>query len=315
MPGLYGDERVTLRKGILYRRPRGSSGPYFPFGAMASGEYAFEVDEIEVPFTQAARGGTWAALKRPKKMTLTAALYDFTPENEALGLAGTMTHEAAGTATDEPVTLYAGANVPLAHIPTAISEVKLAAGATAPTRANSTAYAVGDFYVPATPNGHYYKVIAAGTSGSTPPTFATDGTTFADGTATVQDMGLIVLAAGSYVRSRGGIFVPPAATFGGITATQGVAALVTYTYPDVTRIDAMTAVGQEWELYYEADDEMQAGDVMRAWFYRATFGPATRMPLYTEEPGQIELTATVLADPSITDPDVSQFHHVEKKAA
>lgn len=59
-------------------------------------------------------------------------------------------------------------------------------------RQNSHAYAVGDRYVPASANGHWYQVTVAGTSASSPPTFATDRTTFTDGTATVQDMGLLV---------------------------------------------------------------------------------------------------------------------------
>lgn len=60
----------------------------------------------------------------------------------------------------------------------------------APARANSTAYAVGDMYLPATPNDHVYICTVAGTSAGSPPTFTTDGTTFADGTATFDDAGL-----------------------------------------------------------------------------------------------------------------------------
>jgi hypothetical protein len=61
-------------------------------------------------------------------------------------------------------------------------------------RANTTAYLVGAFYVPAIANAHYYKCTIAGTSAGAPPTFKTDGTTFADGTATFIDMGLIIKA-------------------------------------------------------------------------------------------------------------------------
>lgn len=60
----------------------------------------------------------------------------------------------------------------------------------APARANSTAYAVGDMYLPATPNDHVYICTVAGTSAGSPPSFTTDGTTFADGTATFDDAGL-----------------------------------------------------------------------------------------------------------------------------
>lgn len=46
----------------------------------------------------------------------------------------------------------------------------------------STPYAVGDIIIPATPNGHTYKCVQAGTSGSSTPTFPTgSGATVADG--------------------------------------------------------------------------------------------------------------------------------------
>lgn len=57
-------------------------------------------------------------------------------------------------------------------------------------RANSTVYAVGDIYRPATPNGHAYRCIVAGTSAGAPPTFSTvSWQTFADGTATFAEIG------------------------------------------------------------------------------------------------------------------------------
>jgi hypothetical protein len=64
-------------------------------------------------------------------------------------------------------------------------------GLNADDRANSTAYAVGDIYVPAVANSHWYICTVAGTSAGSAPTFTTNGTTFADGTATFKDMGVI----------------------------------------------------------------------------------------------------------------------------
>lgn len=64
-------------------------------------------------------------------------------------------------------------------------------GDAAIARVNTTAYIVGDTYIPAVANAHWYKCTVAGTSAGSAPTFKTDGTTFADGTATFKDMGLI----------------------------------------------------------------------------------------------------------------------------
>jgi len=61
---------------------------------------------------------------------------------------------------------------------------------TIPTRPVSTAVVVGQMYIPATPNGHWYEVVTAGTTGAGTPTYTTNGTNFSDGGATVKDMGI-----------------------------------------------------------------------------------------------------------------------------
>ncbi len=71
----------------------------------------------------------------------------------------------------------------------------------ATNRANSTAYTVGQIYVPATPNDHAYVCTVAGTSDAAPPTFNTAGSTHTDGTATFKDIGTItgLTAATDYI--------------------------------------------------------------------------------------------------------------------
>lgn len=68
-------------------------------------------------------------------------------------------------------------------------------GVHAATRANTTAYVVGDAVIPATPNLHWYMAVAAGTSSGTPPTYPTNGGTVVDGGVTWRDMGTIILVA------------------------------------------------------------------------------------------------------------------------
>ena len=58
------------------------------------------------------------------------------------------------------------------------------------SRVNSTVLTTGQYYIPTTPNGHYYECTATGTTDASEPTYKTDGTTFTDGTATIQDLGL-----------------------------------------------------------------------------------------------------------------------------
>lgn len=79
-------------------------------------------------------------------------------------------------------------------------------------RANSTFYATNAVVQPATPNGYYYKITAAGTSGGSIPTYPTTyGQTVVDGTATWKCMGrtTLVLPYGSSLRGRGRAIARP----------------------------------------------------------------------------------------------------------
>ncbi len=70
--------------------------------------------------------------------------------------------------------------------------------AAAATWVIGTAYSVGDLVKPTTPNSHYYRCTVAGTShAATEPTWPTNGSTVTDGTATWDDAGTLVLAAGT----------------------------------------------------------------------------------------------------------------------
>lgn len=313
MPARYGNEHSSMKKGLLSRRPVGSTGPYFPFGNCSVINTGGETEKKEVKRFQRGGGGNANSFERLSSVPLNITMLDFTVENQALALLGLASSTAAGTATDEEARLFAGAITPLAHIPTAITSVKVKAAA----RANSTAYAVGDLYVPATPNTHVYKVTVAGTSAASPPSFTTDGTTFADGTATVQDIGLQVVNAANYAKTLGGVYVADGATFNGIDASVGLPVLVSYTYPAVETVQAMVGVGQEWELYYEGEDELQSGLVTRAWYYRAKFSAAKQVDMVTDDPSSLEITGELLPDDSITDPEASQYFFIEtvKKAA
>jgi len=68
-----------------------------------------------------------------------------------------------------------------------------AADSWATTRANTTVYAVGDIVRPATPNGHLYRCVVAGTSAGSPPSFSTvGGQDTADGTVTWNEIGTFI---------------------------------------------------------------------------------------------------------------------------
>lgn len=146
--------------------------------------------------------------------------------------------------------------------------VRIKEGDDAADRVNSTAYVVGDTYVPATPNAHWYACTIAGTSAGSPPSFSTTGTTFADGTATFKDMGLIIVASTADVNYRidttyAFLSVTPAGTIA--TANAAWAAIlpgekislhVDYTPVAGTREQIKTGAGAKLDgrLKYVADN-------------------------------------------------------------
>lgn len=107
-----------------------------------------------------------------------------------------------------------------------VGSVTVALGAD--NRANNAEVAKGDVVVPAVSNGHIYVYTVAGVSANAPPTLPTDGTTVADGTATLLDLGEIsALVAGvDYVIDNDlGLLSTPVAGKIGAAAAKGYAAM------------------------------------------------------------------------------------------
>lgn len=141
---------------------------------------------------------------------------------------------------------------------------------TGAARANTTGYTKGQIYQPATPNNHLYACTVAGTSAASPPTFTTDGTTFADGTATFIDLGVINgLVSGTDFFGDGpnGLISIPAAgklaalykaaITAGLAATEfSINATVAYTQPlNVrTEVRAGTASSKKVRMLFKADN-------------------------------------------------------------
>src|SRR5262245_25836462 len=97
------------------------------------------------------------------------------------------THEMKSDVTNEVTgTAYVAGGVTLSSK----TLVYTPADSWATARANSTAYALGDVVRPATPNGHLYLCLVAGTSGGSIPTWPTvSRNCVADGTVTWAEIG------------------------------------------------------------------------------------------------------------------------------
>lgn len=115
------------------------------------------------------------------KAALTTSAY--TPNLDTHEFFSDVTNEITGTG-------YSAGGVALSSKTIAYT----AANSWGVSRANSTAYAVGDIVRPATGNGRLYRCIVAGTSGGSIPTYPTvSGQTVTDGSVTWAEIGRGVL--------------------------------------------------------------------------------------------------------------------------
>jgi hypothetical protein len=177
----------------------------------------------------------------------------------------------------------------------------------AAARANSTAYAVGAIYAPATPNGRIYLCTVAGTSAASPPVFTTDGTTFTDGDATFKDLGLISsLAAGTdYLLDAqlGLVSIPTtgkiAAAWNSANATQPAQAwsidlAVDYTPAATTwqQVATGAASAVRGRLHFVSNNPI--GSQEDILIPDATLAPNGELPLITaDEVASVELTVGI----------------------
>lgn len=135
----------------------------------------------------------------PIKVTRTSNITADNLDNDNIGLflgsTPTVFNQTAATVTDEAINGVRPERAYLLGVSLNIAGVRnitaVSAEISAAARANSTPYAVGAIYQPATSNNHIYACTVAGTSAGSLPTFTTDGTTYSDGTATFIDLGVI----------------------------------------------------------------------------------------------------------------------------
>ncbi len=112
----------------------------------------------------------------------------------------------------------------------------------------STAYGLGDVVVPTSPNGHSYRVVTAGTSSGSEPTWPTGGGSVTDGGVTWQDYSGYLP---ELIAPDDGVN-PPLVTGGAPAFSNGIAT-ATYSWPEVGIIRLTPHI---WD-----GDYLGAGDV------------------------------------------------------
>jgi hypothetical protein len=94
-------EMSFIGVGAVYLELLGSGGGLLPVGNNSQLEYAFDEEKQELPNYMTPGGGNANVQSKISSFTGSMLLHDFTPENLALALRGSVTAVAAGTVTDE----------------------------------------------------------------------------------------------------------------------------------------------------------------------------------------------------------------------
>lgn len=300
--------------GKLYLREVGAAGGLVEVGNCSALSFAISEDVKELlDYTQPG-GGTYNEVRRVSGVEMSMTCHDLSPENLARATYGTAT-AIAGTAATNVVmgNGYIGTFLPfpqqVASTPAPV--LRSTNGRTATTRANSTAYALGVYLVPAAANGFFYKVTTAGTTAAAPPTFPTTaGSTVVDGTATLTCMGRIILtAATDYELTAGGVKLLTGAAF-----TNGEPVESDVTKVGSTVIEALTQSGKEYEAVFIGLNEARSGKATNVFAYRVKIGTAQAISLIGDDYAALESTGKLLKDSSKTGAGISQYFRTEVAA-
>jgi hypothetical protein len=292
--------------GKLYGRIAGSNAGLLHFGNVSALAFAITEEKKELKDYTQGGGGVYNSVTRIDSVELSMTAHDLNADNMAMatfGVAGAIT---AGSVTDEAAgAAYKSALIPTAYpLDTAQTVTVKHAQNAAAARANTTAYSLNAYVLPATPNGYVYKATTAGTSGGSVPTYPTTvGSTVVDGTVTWTNVGRTTLIATTdYILSGAGIEM---------TASPGIsdgeAVVISYTKLVGYSIESLLRSAQKYELFFAGLNEARSGKPVNVRIHKCTFGPAANLGLISEDYLALELTGTVEKDTSKNGTTISQY--------
>ena len=119
-----------LGSGEVHLRKKGAAAPFRSIGNCSAFSFSPQTNDIDLADSTAPGGGTRNSVQRVTGVQYSFTMTDFSVDNFADVLRGTMETIVAGTATSEDAVAYLGGVTPLAYIATAITSVKSQDGIT-----------------------------------------------------------------------------------------------------------------------------------------------------------------------------------------
>jgi len=286
-----------IGSGKVYMRIVGAAAGLVEVGNCSKLTFTVKEDVKEQKDYTSPGGGVANEVRRITGVEASMTLHDISPANLAKAVYGTTSEVAAGSVTDEVVTGYQGALSRLAKAKPTSVVVTAENGNAASAWQASNVYALGDYMIPITPNGYFYKCTTAGTSAAAEPTWGTVvGGTTADNTAEWTCMGKVDLVVDTDYEVRpGGIFF-----LAGGSTTDGETFEVDYNYGAQDLIQALESSAQEYEVVFDGLNEARSAKSVVVDVWRLRPGPAKELSLIGDNFAGLEMTGKCLKDSSKT---------------
>ncbi len=297
-----------IGSGKVYLREIGAGSGLIEAGNCSVLNFAITEDVKELKDFTNPGGGTQNEVRRINAVELSGTMHDLNISNLTRVTYGASSTVAAAAVTDEAATAYGESLISLAFMPNNTVAPTVVGAPDAATRANTTAYALGDYIKPAVANDYFYKVTTAGTSAGAPPVFPTTiGATVTDGTVVLTCAGKTAPAAGVDYEVRGaGLFV-----MAGVVMAGGVPWEVSYTKAGSDVVQALVNSGKEYEIVFDGLNEARSGKRTRVTAHRVKIGAAKDIGLIGEDYAALEVTGKLLKDSTKNGTSVSQYFKVE----